>query len=614
MANQRLNIDIVARDKATHAIGKLQGTLSKVKGAVFNLQNAFIGLGTGLAIRSLVNTGKQIENLQVRLKFLFGTAQEGAKAFDTMVRFASKVPFSLEEIQQGAGVLSVVSKDADELSKIMEITGNVAAVTGLDFRTTAEQIQRSLSAGISSADLFREKGVKAMLGFSAGATVSVEQTVEAFERVFGKGGKFGKATDELAQTFEGTLSMIGDKLFLFKTNILRAGFFEGLKAEFGDLNKFFEENSVVLEETARKIGIGLAQAVIKLKDGIILLKENFDKVVTLFKILIAIPIASTLIKITTAVLGLTKAILKFNIASALSKNILVGLASLLAQGGAVYLAFKGIDKLMDEMGESFDNLSRQAREFEHEMSIVTGQIEEALKLVPLREFEHEMSVRLPSAIEKTIDKFKELNKQSLEELNTKLRNARDILIQSANDAVPKLSEGIARSVVLGEKLTDTFKKLAQDVLIRVLSFYIELGIRTMTDIALQKIKNTILDSQNRKLQQQTSELKKQQKIQGTMMLMTGNPLGFLGFMAKGGAVRKGQPTIVGEQGPELFIPNQTGQITQNARGAGGSPVNVNFSITTLDARGFEEMLVQNRGTISNIINQAVNERGGRNLI
>ena len=86
------------------------------------------------------------------------------------------------------------------------------------------------------------------------------------------------------------------------------------------------------------------------------------------------------------------------------------------------------------------------------------------------------------------------------------------------------------------------------------------------------------------------------------------------FFDKGGAVRKGQPVVVGERGAELFIPNQTGQITQSARGLGSSPVNVNFSINTMDARGFEEMLVQNRATISSIINQAVNERGSKNLV
>ena len=101
-------------------------------------------------------------------------------------------------------------------------------------------------------------------------------------------------------------------------------------------------------------------------------------------------------------------------------------------------------------------------------------------------------------------------------------------------------------------------------------------------------------------------------------MLSGNPLGFLSFFGfgkqHGGAVSKGKPIVVGERGPELFLPNTTGQITQNARGTGGGPVNVNFSITTLDASGFSEMLVQNRGTISNIINQAVNERGASNIV
>ena len=65
----------------------------------------------------------------------------------------------------------------------------------------------------------------------------------------------------------------------------------------------------------------------------------------------------------------------------------------------------------------------------------------------------------------------------------------------------------------------------------------------------------------------------------------------------------------------MFIPNSTGQITQNARGgnAGGSTT-VNFNINTVDARGFDELLTQSRGTISQLINQAVNERGAKSII
>ena len=77
---------------------------------------------------------------------------------------------------------------------------------------------------------------------------------------------------------------------------------------------------------------------------------------------------------------------------------------------------------------------------------------------------------------------------------------------------------------------------------------------------------------------------------------------------------KGKPFVVGERGPELFVPNSSGQITQSARGTGGSPVSVNFNINTVDASGFEELLVRSRGTITQLINNAVNERGRAALI
>ena len=44
---QKLKIDIVAKDRSKQALGRLQGSLAKVKASVFNLRNAFIGLGAG---------------------------------------------------------------------------------------------------------------------------------------------------------------------------------------------------------------------------------------------------------------------------------------------------------------------------------------------------------------------------------------------------------------------------------------------------------------------------------------------------------------------------------------------------------------------------------------
>ena len=258
---QNLKINITAKDKTQQAFQGVRGRLKGLKDSIFSVQGALVGLGGGLAIRSIVGTGRSIEDLQVRLKQLFGSTQEGAKAFDVMANFAAKVPFSLEQIQQASGNLAVVAGDADQLSKILEITGNVAAVTGLDFATTAEQIQRSFAGGIASADIFRERGVRDLLGFSAGATVSAEETIKAFEKVFGQGGRFGKATDELANTFTGTLSMLGDKLFNFKRNVAGEGFFDELKKQFKDLNQFIEDNAKDFEAIGRAISKVLTVAV-----------------------------------------------------------------------------------------------------------------------------------------------------------------------------------------------------------------------------------------------------------------------------------------------------------------------------------------------------------------
>lgn len=60
---------------------------------------------------------------------------------------------------------------------------------------------------------------------------------------------------------------------------------------------------------------------------------------------------------------------------------------------------------------------------------------------------------------------------------------------------------------------------------------------------------------------------------------------FGGFRANGGPVSSGKAYVVGERGPELFVPQAGGQIVSNERMAGGGGATVNISI---DARGAVE--------------------------
>ena len=94
------------------------------------------------------------------------------------------------------------------------------------------------------------------------------------------------------------------------------------------------------------------------------------------------------------------------------------------------------------------------------------------------------------------------------------------------------------------------------------------------------------------------------------------------FKADGGPVAGGQPYIVGEQGPEWFVPNGAGTIVPNGKspvttassGRGDSstaqaPININFSVRAMDARSFQSAMVQNKAVVVGIVNQALNMRG-----
>ena len=91
--------------------------------------------------------------------------------------------------------------------------------------------------------------------------------------------------------------------------------------------------------------------------------------------------------------------------------------------------------------------------------------------------------------------------------------------------------------------------------------------------------------------------------------------------ALGGTVYRNQSYMVGERGPELFTPNSGGgnitpfnQLMDTARNnepQQAQPVNINFSISANDSRGFDELLVKRRDLVYNMVQKALNDQGRR---
>ena len=97
----------------------------------------------------------------------------------------------------------------------------------------------------------------------------------------------------------------------------------------------------------------------------------------------------------------------------------------------------------------------------------------------------------------------------------------------------------------------------------------------------------------------------------------GNAAGELAYLrgarGSGSGARDFRPAfaggyVVGEQGPELFMPGVPGQIIPSGQGAGGQ-TNITFNISAVDAAGVEEVLIGQRGNIIGMIRESANEYG-----
>ena len=215
-------------------------------------------------------------------------------------------------------------------------------------------------------------------------------------------------------------------------------------------------------------------------------------------------------------------------------------------------------------------------------------------------------------------------------LKNQFLDINNIIAKGTVEAVRSVSTAIAESIVLGKKLQDTFRELAQKILIKILSSLIEEQLIKLALLALDQLKLFIS-------KQQTAEIVKQNALLAQRQSMStedsGN--GFLGSLlkigmsafsgganagdaiytdyAEGGSVRGGMPITVGERGRELFVPSSNGTIVPNHdMGAGG--MNIKFNIQANDVRGIKELLIDNRATIINLVNQGANQKGKSNVV
>lgn len=230
MARDKIEIEVLVRDEVSRQLNHIKkGTdnfKSKVSknfvdlaAKVYLFQKAVMALNK--VISQFVNASSKVQQLQVRLKVLFGSVEEGNKLFEEMAILAGEVPKTYDEIMESAtNLAAVVRGGSEEVANLMPVIIDLSAATGISVRDVTSQMIRMYSAGAASADMFRERGVLAMLGFQAGVSYTAEETMKQVNAAWESStSKFRGASEELAETWEGQMSMMADAWFKFSANL-----------------------------------------------------------------------------------------------------------------------------------------------------------------------------------------------------------------------------------------------------------------------------------------------------------------------------------------------------------------------------------------------------------
>ena len=196
-------------------------------------------------------------------------------------------------------------------------------------------------------------------------------------------------------------------------------------------------------------------------------------------------------------------------------------------------------------------LTKEEREIEIEMQ----KIREAVK-----EIKGEEATLDEKAIRDQLQKNKDLEKEL--QLTRQIEDAFQSLSDSINNDIKNGIAGLIRGTsTLGDMLNNIANKFL--------------------DVALnQALFGSILGSKGEK---------------------GGGILGAIGFFANGGRPPVGRPSIVGEKGPELFVPRSSGTIVPNNKlgGGGSTSVVVNVDASGTDVQG-DEAQAKELGTLVSV--------------
>jgi hypothetical protein len=477
-----------------------------------------------------------------------------------------------------------------------------------DLRTTLKFVTGSAESGNNAFKLLQNLAIKSKF--------NVDQLTDTFVALYSSGIN---PTEELLQTFINTASIFGNEVDTL--NDLTKLFAKGTQGGLGlqAINNLAGKGIPVFDILEKKLGVtrdtlakfaegaGNSEKILKaLQEG---LSETFTGASE-----------ANINNLSIAMSSLYKEFQKSLEAIGVQGGFNQGLLELIKNIKVLLVTLEplavGLGKLFEFITGSLTGAIQFLNMILKEWVMMYNELIDLVKLNPTLKIEInrgqlEQGAIAPPKINPPDLNFLEQLLKKFQEITLVAKSLAQTIAEGMVRAIDNFSKGIAESIVLGKSLQGTLKAVAQTILIEIISAQVKEIAILLSKLAIEK---AIL-----------AYKMAQASASGGGLFSTLAKIGLSAFgggsgisgqspdlSAEGGAINAGNPYVVGERGRELFIPSTNGTMIPNHDLGGGT--NITFNIQANDVRGIKELLIDNRATIINLVNQGANAKGRSNVV
>lgn len=607
MARQDLLINIAIQNQ--QALGRLNGQLNNLQKSSFGLgkaaklaAGAFAAIGAVKLVGGLINTIRTFEDLQATLKTVQGSTEAAASAFDLIRKFTAGTTFQLAEVSEG--FITLRNAGLNPTQEMMTNLGNIAAGMGKRFDDVARAV---FNATTGEFEMLKQLGIKVRVQGDKleaqfrGTTIKLNNNATEILALLEKIGAedFEGAIEERANTLSGAFSNFSDAIAETAMKLGEGGLKDELTQAARGLTAFVNNNEEMIASIGKFLGttVGLLidalglifKAFARLADGIGAVVDGVQK------------FGSTVSKF-IPFLNKQEQVVNNN-TEALRSMHEAYTATNKETSDAVVIS----DDYTDAIQRVQDTTQGATKKFNfYEDAIIRAKNSQDAAKKSAKELEEAIAN----------DAILTALRQVIGEGFTPLQGKITAIAAGMNTFRDTASSALT-DVIMGTKsLSDALGEIVNNTLRALIQGFINLGITIFILEPLERFLRNQINNQRRL----NSELRTEIGLRTILALFTGGGGFGIPFFADGGRTKGNSPIVVGERGPEIFVPNSSGTVIPNdeigmATGAGGGDnIEVTFNINTLDATDFDTLLTTRQDLIIGLINRGLAERGKRSLL